>query len=801
MQALYTSLSQPSKGGGKKCRGSNAQLGDRWDDSCEQAFQALKQELVSAPVLQYADFAQPFILEIDASHQGLGAVLSQEVDGKRRPIAFASRTLRPSEKNMSNYSSMKLEFVALKWAVTERFREYLLGAKFVVYTDNNPLSHLQTAKLPAVEQRWASQLAVFDFELKYRPGTANRNADALSRQHDPSILSVTAMPSGISVPPELQMARESVEGPGTSAVIATIDAAPIRLPADLRSLQAKDSTIGAFLTYWRRGRPPNRQERAQEAETVLELARQWRRITERDGILYREIQLPPARERVFQLLLPIALHEEVLTSLHDNHGHQGVERTTELIRQRCYWPKMRPDIERWCKACERCTLAKGVVPTSRTYAGHLLAARPLEIIAIDFTVMEKASDNHENVLIVTDVFSKFTQAYPTANQRAETVAKILTEKWFYLYGVPKRIHSDQGRAFEGELLKRLCKLYGIDKSRTTPYHPEGNGQCERFNRTLHNLLRTLPPEKKKRWPQALSHLLFAYNTSVHQSTGHSPYELMFGRKPQLPVDFLLGLATEEPGSTSPEDWVNIHKEYLTAVYADAKSRLEAAATSRERHVVLPPQLPAQTRVCRRSHPLGRHKIQDLWDPRVYKVVKCWDENGQVYHITPEDGLGPDLNVHRSELKSLPDQEQAPCEAPAAIPVPRVLEARRVPESHEEEGDVWFQVVPNQQQTQTPGEAGQGTTVETSGNRSLGESTQDLPCTASNTRSPPVTEFNPSSAEVPEQEGQVGRPRRARAGQHSNPFRLPQSASQHLEGQQNAIRLVIPTPTCYFRPWS
>ena len=126
----------------KKCGGTNAKLGNRWDDHWEQAFQTLKQELVSAPVLKYADFSKLFILVIDASHQGLGAVLSQEVDGKRRPIAFASRTMRPSERNMSNDSSMKLEFLGLKWAVTERFREYLLGAKFIFYTDNSPLSHL-----------------------------------------------------------------------------------------------------------------------------------------------------------------------------------------------------------------------------------------------------------------------------------------------------------------------------------------------------------------------------------------------------------------------------------------------------------------------------------------------------------------------------------------------------------------------------------------------------------------------------------------------------------------------------------
>lgn len=140
-------------------------------------------------------FLSLFFLEIDASHTGLRAVLSQDAGGKQRPVAYASRGLsrglRESERNMDNYSKMKLEFLALKWAVTEKFQDYLIGNKFTVSTDNNPLSHLKTAKLRAVEQRWASQLAMFDFEMLYhnRPGKKNGNADALSdksRQEDDS---------------------------------------------------------------------------------------------------------------------------------------------------------------------------------------------------------------------------------------------------------------------------------------------------------------------------------------------------------------------------------------------------------------------------------------------------------------------------------------------------------------------------------------------------------------------------------------------------------------------------------------
>ncbi|KAJ8006741.1 hypothetical protein DPEC_G00110370 [Dallia pectoralis] len=156
--------------GSKKKNPSSHPFSVVWTDECKQSFHDLRARLVAAPVLNYADFSLPFILEVDASYSGLGAVLSQEQSGKVRPVAYASRGLKPTERNMTNYSSMKLEFLALKWAMTEKFREYLLGQKCVVYTDNNTLSYLSTAKLGALEQRWAAQLSDFDFTIKYRPG-------------------------------------------------------------------------------------------------------------------------------------------------------------------------------------------------------------------------------------------------------------------------------------------------------------------------------------------------------------------------------------------------------------------------------------------------------------------------------------------------------------------------------------------------------------------------------------------------------------------------------------------------------
>ena len=165
-----------------KVQKSKREIKDLWTEECSEAFDLLKQKLTSSPTLGYADYNSEFILETDASFKGLGAVLMQQQDGAFRVIPYASRTLRPSERNDANYSSAQLKLLAVKWAVTEKFKDYLLGSKFVVVTDNNPLSYLQTSAKPgATEQRWAAKLALFNFTISYRSGKMNQAADALSR--------------------------------------------------------------------------------------------------------------------------------------------------------------------------------------------------------------------------------------------------------------------------------------------------------------------------------------------------------------------------------------------------------------------------------------------------------------------------------------------------------------------------------------------------------------------------------------------------------------------------------------------
>lgn len=620
-----------------------------WSEQCQLSFEALKRKLTAAPVLAYADFSLPFILEVDASHSGLGAVLSQEQEGGVRPVAFASRGLRPTERNMSNYSSMKLEFVALKWAMTEKFREYLLGHRCLVYTDNNPLAHLSSAKLGAVEQRWASELAPFDFEIKYRSGRSNRNADALSRQHPVGPTELQGLVPGTALPPVLQLALP----PELVAIQATMTALPGHSLSDLKSLQTADKVIQEVMEYWRQGTRPSLMERKRLSTSAVTLLGQWDRFVDREGVLYRKVFRPDGREEFFQLVLPAVLRDDVLTQLHQEHGHQGVERTTELVRQRCYWPGMSADIARWCLECERCQVAKDTRPAARSFMSHLLASRPNEIVAVDFTILEPSRTGVENVLVITDVFSKYTLAIPTRDQRATTVAQVLVNEWFYKLGVPGRIHSDQGRNFEASLIQQLCVLYGIHKSRTTPYHPQGNGQCERFNRTLHNLLRTLPSSRKRDWVDCLPQKLFCYNTTPHQATGETPYYLMFGQEPRLPVDFLLG-RVPEPVAGSVDGWVTEHQTRLQIAFEGAQDRLKLAAERRKAHhdgKVRDPSLEEGQLVYLRDLSVrGRHKIHDLWHSEVYTVIKAPRPGGAVYTIASATESSRVKHVHRSLLK-------------------------------------------------------------------------------------------------------------------------------------------------------
>ena len=673
------------KGAKKRLSQESPLFHEKWNQDCTLAFQKLKEKLTSAPVLAHPDFSKPFVVETDASFRGLGAVLSQE-DGV---IAYASRGLRPAERNDANYSSMKLELLALKWAVTEKFRPYLIGSHFTVYTDNNPLSYIQTSKLGATELRWVAQLAQFDYEIKYRSGHSNANADALSRKtwHGELVsaevntnhvkvemtelvvnMTVTEALSSSAIPGELQerhqVMMESIEDIMTTTAVGkdtrqkgAISSLPGYTKQQLAELQGQDPVLGKIMSVWKKGIKPDRTELQTMPTTARRWYSKWDHFVDIGNVLY--VESFDNGEGILQLALPSCLRQPILESLHDSSGHQGRDRTLALVRRRVFWPGMSKDVGLYCASCPRCCTAKALRPTVKPSMGHVLADKPLELLAIDFTMLEKASDGRENVLVMTDVFSKFTVAIPTKDQKATTIAKVLTQEWFYRYGVPSRIHSDQGRHFESEVVRALCAVYGIKKSRTTPYHPEGNAQCERFNRTMHDLLRSLPPEKKRQWPRHLQELIFAYNSTPHSATGFSPYFLMFGQEPRLPVDELLdGDGPTVPVGRETNDWVEEHKQRLDAAFELAGQRLaKAAGIRKDRHDRKgndAPLEPGDRVFLRNRGVLGRNKIQDRWVAIPYRVEERMSPDSPLYRVQRVDGLGQPRIVHRSAILDVKD---------------------------------------------------------------------------------------------------------------------------------------------------
>lgn len=696
---LHILINGPSRKKGKKIPRPKptAPFSTLWGQEQTDAFNKLKECLTTQPLLGYPDFSSPFILETDASLCGLGAILSQDQDGKRVVLAYASRALKRHEKNMQNYSSLKLELLALKWAITEKFRELLLGVEFIVFTDNSPLSHLHSSvKLGATETRWMADLAAFNFKVKFRSGRSNRNADALSRmpfpvtepefsqieelvaehdsqgahRHNPSSLAsgdndLTNEPHGVGgfpststqIPIDLIAGIEAMTADVWLSEVHTRSAKtapkctttlPSYQPKDLANLQCEDQILSRVRFFWDNGRIPTGAEIQKESRQTRKLLKGWDRLSEREGVLHRRIT--DKGNIVHQLLLPGSLKATVLKSVHDDGGHQGVQRTTALVRSRCYWPTLLKDIEAYCRTCKRCHLAK-MGKKVRTTQGSLMAKAPLEVLAIDFTLLEPGTNNVENVLVMTDIFTKFSQAVPTRDQKASTVAKILVKEWFVRYGVPHRIHSDQGRNFESQIVQHLCDLYGIKRSRTTPYHPEGNGQCERYNRTLHDRLRTLPPSQKRRWPLLLPEVTFAYNSTPHSTTGYTPHFLFFGREPRLPLDCVLGIDNQRADESDPDvdTWLADHQKRLREAFRMASHNTEKEVQRRKNHTEkVAADLPLGALVHTRTRGIkGRAKIQDKWSPVLYKVISNRGQN--VYELQGVDGDTHTKNLHRNEI--------------------------------------------------------------------------------------------------------------------------------------------------------
>ena len=251
---------------------------------------------------------------------------------------------------------------------------------------------------------------------------------------------------------------------------------------------------------------------------------------------------------------------------------------------------------------------------------------------------------------MTDHFTRYAQAYITPNQKASTVAKTLWDKFFVHYGFPEKILSDQGCNFESKLLKELCILAQIKKMHTTPYRPEGNGWCERFNRTLISMLGTLPEEFKSEWVNHVNMLTYAYNCMRSNATGFSPYYLLYGWRPLLPIDIEFGVMT--PDLTEVVTLKYVHRLQKRLDYAFKKaadfSRKEAQRSKKryDKTAKTSKLEPGDLVLVWRKGFQEKHKISDRWESDPYEVIKQREDGLPVFVVVNN---GRERVLHRNML--------------------------------------------------------------------------------------------------------------------------------------------------------
>ena len=334
-------------------------------------------------------------------------------------------------------------------------------------------------------------------------------------------------------------------------------------------------------------------------------------------------------------------------------GHLVADRTVHLARQRFYWPWMQSDKEDFVG--NRCQCIKQWHPVfhTRDPLKPIVTTAPFEMVSIDLLHLEKSSDGYEYILVIVDHFTRYCQAYATMNKSARIAAEKLYNEFIPRFGFPSKIHHDQGTEFENKLFHHLEELCDVIHSRTTPYHPEGNSQVERFNRTLLSMLRTLPESYKSHWKDHLNKVVHAYNCTRHESTGYSPFYLIFGRHPRLPIDLVFNLKPPVENKSYPKyvaDWQSAMKEAYRIAASKCKAQGDKAKAFYDLKVRSSTLLPGDRVLIKNlSERGGPGKLRSYWEDKVHVVVHRKSPDSPIYQLKPENGTGPIRTLHRNLL--------------------------------------------------------------------------------------------------------------------------------------------------------
>ncbi|KAF1317040.1 Pol protein, partial [Globisporangium splendens] len=491
---------------------------------------------MEAPVLAIADHERPFYVVCDASDFATGCALMQRDNADReRVVCYQSRQLKPAERN---YPVHDKELLTMKYALT-KFRVYLLGSKrFAVYTDH---ASLRTAvKPPRLSQRmarWLSFFAEYEFDVEYKPGRFSVIADALSRR------------------PDFESKANASKEDRVMAI--TRESTPISsLLDDIKRAYATDSDISRLVTHL-----SDPSDKSLKALDPAQRARLHRYEMRNDVLYYRTDGSDVPRTVVPN---DSGLRNRVLFEYHDApfRGHPGREKTYLALSRDFYWSHQYKWVRKYIRACEVCQRVKPAPVTNAPLRSLPVPTDCWKSVSMDLIFgLPADSSKKTGILVIVDRFSKMVHlsAVP-ASVTAKQTAQIFLDSVFRLHGMPTEIVSDRDPRFTAAFWQELFRLLGTQLKMSTADHPQTDGQTERVNRTLGDILRSYV-HSFTHWSKCLPLAEFAINDSVHVSTGHTPFYVNALRHPRLPS--ILG-GMSPPSVTSPLSGGGVYKAAAAA---------------------------------------------------------------------------------------------------------------------------------------------------------------------------------------------------------------------------------------------
>ena len=422
--------------------------------------------------------------------------MTQEQEGQERVIAYASRSLRDHEKN---YSAFLLEMAAAVFGI-EHFDTYLVGKRFILRMDHRPLEKMSTIHQKTLN-RLQQLMLEHDFKLEYQKGEDNVVPDFLSRNV-----------------PDLQAKVSSVEAIGV----------------DIGQLQKEDPEVAQLREIVEQGRTTRSKAREKGQSKSIQLAGE---CEVKDGLLWH-VTMRAGRQH-YALVAPAEIRRVVLRAGHFDRdaGHGGIDRTLERVRLDYWWPGMKQDVVDVVSHCEVCQQTKSRDPKPSPMQSLPIPQAPNERVHIDlFGPLKTSEAGNKHIMVMTDAFSKYAELVAILDKSAETVGKAFLEKWLCRFSAPTMLVTDQGKEFCNHVLKAVCKLWDIDKARTSPFHPQTNSSAESYNRSIIKYMRAVIKDNNTLdWEELLPAMTLAYNCHVHRSTGETPFFLTFLHDPRLPV--------------------------------------------------------------------------------------------------------------------------------------------------------------------------------------------------------------------------------------------------------------------------